>query len=117
FNLLQMAAETTLLPITPLTTFAFFALLIGFAVKVPMFPFHTWLPDAHVEAPTPISMLLAGILLKLGSYAMVRISHPLLPQVAEQYANLIYVFGVIGILYAALAAMAQKDFKKQVAYS
>jgi NADH-quinone oxidoreductase subunit M len=82
-----------------------------------MFPFHTWLPDAHVEAPTPVSMLLAGILLKLGSYAMVRISHPLLPQVARQYAGLLFVFGVIGIVYAAAAAMAQKDFKKQVAYS
>ncbi len=117
FNLLQMAAATSKLNITGLTTFAFFALLVGFAVKVPMFPFHTWLPDAHVEAPTPISMLLAGILLKLGSYAMVRISHPMLPQVAERYADLIFVFGVVGIIYAALAAMAQKDFKKQVAYS
>jgi len=117
FNLLQMAAETSRLPLDALTVFAFFALLVGFAIKVPMFPFHTWLPDAHVEAPTPISMLLAGILLKLGSYAMVRISHPLLPQVATRYADLVFVFGVVGILYAALAAMAQKDFKKQVAYS
>lgn len=117
FNLLELAAVTSKLPITGLTTFAFFALFVGFAVKVPMFPFHTWLPDAHVEAPTPISMLLAGILLKLGSYAMVRISHPLLPQVASKYAWLLFAFGVIGILYAAFAAMAQKDFKKQVAYS
>jgi NADH-quinone oxidoreductase subunit M len=117
FNILELAAKTSTLPITGLTTFAFFGILIGFAVKVPMFPFHTWLPDAHVEAPTPISMLLAGILLKLGSYAMVRISHPLLPQVAEKYAGVIFAFGVAGILYAAGAAMAQKDFKKQVAYS
>jgi NADH-quinone oxidoreductase subunit M len=117
FNLLQMAAATKALPVNGLTTFAFFALVVGFAVKVPMFPFHTWLPDAHVEAPTPISMLLAGILLKLGSYAMVRISHPLLPQVASKYAWLLFVFGVIGVVYAAAAAMAQKDFKKQVAYS
>lgn len=117
FNLLQMAAETSQLPIDGLTTFAFFALVIGFAVKVPMFPFHTWLPDAHVEAPTPISMLLAGILLKLGSYAMVRISHPMLPQVAAKYAGLLFALGVIGVFYAAAAAMAQKDFKKQVAYS
>jgi len=117
FNLLKMAAETSTLPITGLTTFAFFALLVGFAVKVPMFPFHTWLPDAHVEAPTPISMLLAGILLKLGSFAMVRISHPMLPQVAAKYATLLFVLGVISIVYAAAAAMAQKDFKKQVAYS
>jgi NADH-quinone oxidoreductase subunit M len=117
FNLLLMAEKTSKLPINGLTTFAFFALVVGFAVKVPMFPFHTWLPDAHVEAPTPISMLLAGILLKLGSYAMIRISHPLLPQVARQYAWLLFVFGVVGIAYAAAAAMAQKDFKKQVAYS
>ncbi len=117
FNILLMAAQTKLLPVDSMTTFAFIALVVGFAVKVPMFPFHTWLPDAHVEAPTPISMLLAGILLKLGSYAMVRISHPLLPQVAQQYAWWLFWFGVIGILYAAAAAMAQKDFKKQVAYS
>lgn len=117
FNLLLMAEQTKLLTVTPLVTFAFFAIVIGFAVKVPMFPFHTWLPDAHVEAPTPISMLLAGILLKLGSYAMVRISHPLLPQVAAEYAWTLFVFGVVGIVYAAAAAMAQKDFKKQVAYS
>ncbi|HWI51778.1 MAG TPA: NADH-quinone oxidoreductase subunit M, partial [Symbiobacteriaceae bacterium] len=117
FNIMLMAEKTSKLPITGLTTFAFFALVVGFAVKVPMFPFHTWLPDAHVEAPTPISMLLAGILLKLGSYAMIRISHPLLPQVAHKYAWTLFVFGVIGIIYAAAAAMAQKDFKKQVAYS
>lgn len=117
FNLLQMASATSTLAVTGLTTFAFIATVIGFAVKVPMFPFHTWLPDAHVEAPTPISMLLAGILLKLGSYAMIRISHPLLPQVAYEYAWTLFVFGVIGIVYAAAAAMAQKDFKKQVAYS
>ena len=117
FNLLQMATVTSKFAVDGLTTFAFFAMLVGFAVKVPMFPFHTWLPDAHVEAPTPISMLLAGILLKLGSYAMVRISHPMLPKVAAQYAGLLFVFGVIGITYAAAAAMAQKDFKKQVAYS
>lgn len=117
FNILQMADVTSGLPLDGLTTFAFFALLIGFAVKVPMFPFHTWLPDAHVEAPTPVSMLLAGILLKLGSYAMVRISHPMLPQVARQYAWLLFAAGVIAVVYAAAAAMAQKDFKKQVAYS
>lgn len=117
FNVLQLAEVTSKFGIDGLMTFAFFALVIGFAVKVPMFPFHTWLPDAHVEAPTPVSMLLAGILLKLGSYAMVRFSHPLLPQVAHKYAGLLFVFGVIGIVYAAAAAMAQKDFKKQVAYS
>lgn len=117
FNLLLMAEKAKGLPVDALTTFAFFALVVGFAVKVPMFPFHTWLPDAHVEAPTPISMLLAGILLKLGSYAMVRISHPMLPQVAREYAWFLFVLGVLGVVYAAAVAMAQKDFKKQVAYS
>ncbi|MCG0239341.1 MAG: NADH-quinone oxidoreductase subunit M [Firmicutes bacterium] len=117
FDLIELAKLTQGLPVNALTTFAFFALLLGFAVKVPAFPFHTWLPDAHVEAPTPISMLLAGILLKMGTYAMVRISHPMLPQVARQWAWLIAVVGIIGIVYAAFAAMAQKDFKKVVAYS
>ncbi|MGE5672391.1 MAG: complex I subunit 4 family protein [Mycobacterium leprae] len=117
FNILQMAAKTSLLGVTPATVFAFWAILIGFAVKVPMFPFHTWLPDAHVEAPTPVSMLLAGILLKLGSYAFVRISLPWLPKVAAASATPLFVLGVIGVVYAAAAAMAQKDFKKQVAYS
>lgn len=95
----------------------FVGLFVGFAVKVPVWPFHTWLPDAHVEAPTPISMLLAGILLKLGSYAMIRISHPLLPTFAHNFAPVLLTLGYIGVVYAALAAMAQKDFKKMVAYS
>jgi NADH-quinone oxidoreductase subunit M len=117
FNILEMAVVTKGLPVTALTTFAFLALVVGFAVKVPMWPFHTWLPDAHVEAPTPISMLLAGILLKLGSYAMVRISHPMLPQVAYQWAWVLAGLGIVSIVYAAFAAMAQKDFKRQVALS
>ncbi|BDG61225.1 complex I subunit 4 family protein [Caldinitratiruptor microaerophilus] len=117
FDLLRLAEQTRNLPVSGLTVFAFFALLVGFMVKVPAFPFHTWLPDAHVEAPTPISMLLAGILLKMGTYAMVRISHPFLPQVAVRYTTLLAVIGIVGIVYGALAAMAQKDFKKMVAYS
>lgn len=117
FDLLGLAELTRTLPVNGLTIFAFFALLVGFAVKVPAFPFHTWLPDAHVEAPTPISMLLAGILLKMGTYAMIRISHPMLPQVATQFAWLVAAIGLVGIVYAAFAAMAQKDFKKMVAYS
>lgn len=95
----------------------FLALFFGFAVKVPVFPFHTWLPDAHVEAPTPISMLLAGILLKLGTYAMVRISHPTLPEAAQAFSTLLLVLGITNIVYGALAAMAQSDLKKMVAYS
>lgn len=93
------------------------ALYIGFAIKVPVFPFHTWLPDAHVEAPTAISVILAGILLKMGIYGMLRISYPILPHATVYFAYALAILGVINILYGALCAMAQKDLKKLVAYS
>ncbi|MBD3162087.1 MAG: NADH-quinone oxidoreductase subunit M [Candidatus Eisenbacteria bacterium] len=93
------------------------ALFIGFAIKVPVFPFHTWLPDAHVEAPTAISVILAGVLLKMGIYGMLRISYPILPVATVYFAYGLAVLGVINILYGALCAMAQKDLKKLVAYS
>ncbi len=95
----------------------FLLLFVGFAIKVPLFPFHTWLPDAHVEAPTPISMILAGVLLKMGGYGIIRIAYPICPWAAEYLAWLITAFAMINIVYGAFAAMAQTDFKKLVAYS
>lgn len=96
---------------------AFLLLLVGFLVKVPSVPLHTWLPDAHVEAPTPISMLLAGVLLKMGGYGLIRIAYPICPAGAYELAWLVCGLGVVSMIYGALAAMAQKDFKRLVAYS
>jgi NADH-quinone oxidoreductase subunit M len=95
----------------------FAALYLGFAVKVPVFPFHTWLPDAHVEAPTAVSVLLAGILLKMGTYGFMRVSLPTLPEAASYFSYAIAVLGVINMIYGALVAMGQTDLKKLVAYS
>ncbi|QDV33529.1 complex I subunit 4 family protein [Tautonia plasticadhaerens] len=91
--------------------------LIGFLIKLPAVPFHTWLPDAHVQAPTPISMILAGVLLKVGGYGLIRLAWPLAPIGAYELSWTVAVLGVVGILYGALAAMAQTDFKRLVAYS
>jgi NADH-quinone oxidoreductase subunit M len=96
---------------------AFLLLFIGFAIKVPAVPVHTWLPDAHVEAPTPISMILAGILLKMGGYGIIRICYPVCPQAGFELAWFVTGVGVVSMLYGAFAAMAQKDFKRLVAYS
>jgi NADH-quinone oxidoreductase subunit M len=92
-------------------------MFITFAIKIPMFPFHTWLPDAHVQAPTVGSVILAGVLLKLGGYGFLRILLPILPQVSINFAIYPLVFSVIAIIYASFAAMAQKDMKKMIAYS
>jgi len=97
---------------------AWIALFIGFAIKIPAFPFHTWLPDAHVEAPTAISVILAGVLLKMGTYGILRINYSILPAASHELAWLFLgVIGTINIVYGALCAMAQKDFKKLIAYS
>ncbi|HVE43453.1 MAG TPA: NADH-quinone oxidoreductase subunit M [Planctomycetota bacterium] len=113
---------------------AFLGLFIGFAIKVPVFPFHTWLPDAHVEAPTPISVILAGVLLKMGTYGLMRISYPILPDAALWFAPFMMAFGTWNIIYGSLCAMAQirgvprvnsqtgerfveRDLKKMIAYS
>jgi len=96
---------------------AFWLTLIAFLIKLPGVPFHTWLPDAHVEAPTPISMILAGVLLKMGGYAMMRITWPIFPAAGQLFWCSVATLGVLAIIYGALCAMAQTDWKKLVAYS
>ena len=130
FDMTKLIAQsakygTTVLPFWPFDRLGWgfqhavwMALFIGFAIKIPAFPFHTWLPDAHVEAPTAISVILAGVLLKMGTYGILRINFPMLPAAT---ADLAYYFlaglGTFNIIYGALCAMAQKDLKKLVAYS
>lgn len=124
FNMLAMMNPANFEPgsiLAGLNTYwryvAYIALFIGFAIKVPLFPFHTWLPDAHVEAPTAISVILAGVLLKMGTYGMMRIAFPIFPDAATYYLYPLAFIGFINIVYGALCAMAQTDFKKLIAYS
>jgi len=98
-------------------TLLFFGFALAFAIKVPVFPFHTWLPDAHVEAPTPGSVILAGVMLKMGTYGFLRFAIPLFPQAVEHWSWLFLLIGAFGIIYGALVAMVQPDMKKLVAYS
>jgi NADH-quinone oxidoreductase subunit M len=102
---------------TNLGVWFFLAFTLAFAIKVPLFPFHTWLPDAHVEAPTAGSVILAGVLLKMGTYGLVRFSFPLFPEAAVAFAPYLAILAVVGIVYGALVAMVQPDMKKLVAYS
>lgn len=95
----------------------FLTLFVAFAVKLPIFPFHTWLPDAHVQAPTAASMILAGVLLKMGAYGLLRIGFGILPDQAANFASLLVILGVVNIIYGALLALVQTDLKKLVAYS
>ncbi len=103
-------------PLT-LQTWAWFAFLASFAVKMPMWPVHTWLPDAHVEAPTAGSVILAAILLKMGGYGFLRFSLPMFPEASQHLAPLIYALSVVAIIYTSLVALMQEDVKKLIAYS
>jgi NADH-quinone oxidoreductase subunit M len=109
----QMAIHDALVP----TQVLFFLLIFGFAIKLPVFPFHTWLPDAHTDAPTAVSVMLAGVLLKMGGYGMLRICLSILPDVARDAAVWLAVFGVVNILYGALVTLVQTDLKRLIAYS
>ncbi len=117
FDITALSGGSAEAELGKLAFWVFFALFLGFAVKVPMFPLHTWLPDAHTAAPTVGSVLLAAILLKLGAYAFIRISLPILPEQARNWAPAIAILAVIGIIYASLACLAQTDMKRLIAFS
>ncbi len=128
FNMVYMTDPANLIPgsllaggfeflSVPLRLWAFLFLFIGFAIKIPVVPLHTWLPDAHVEAPTPISVVLAGVLLKIGAYGLMRTGYLMFPDGAVEFAWLVGLLGVISIIYGALNALASKDLKRLVAYS
>ncbi len=116
FDITQLQGAAAMMS-PALQTWGFLAFALAFAIKVPLFPFHTWLPDAHVQAPTAGSVILAGVLLKLGTYGYLRFAMPIFPEAAERFGPLIATLAVIGILYGALVALVQKDVKSLVAYS
>jgi NADH-quinone oxidoreductase subunit M len=116
FNVLAFHAMAQYLPYN-FQWWVFLAFFVGFAIKVPMFPFHTWLPDAHVEAPTAGSVILAGVLLKMGTYGFLRFSLPILPEATKHFVPMMVALAIIAIVYGALVAMMQPDMKKLVAYS
>ncbi len=115
-NMVELAGLAAAKPFIPLTAM-FFLLLVGFAIKLPVFPLHTWLPDAHTDAPTAASVILAGALLKMGGYGMIRLCVTIFPAAAVQYAPLLVVLAVISVLYGAAVTFRQKDLKRLIAYS
>jgi len=117
FNMLELIRQQPLAGTSLVAALAFWGFFLSFAIKVPMWPFHTWLPDAHVEAPTAGSVLLAGILLKMGTYGFLRVSLSMLPETFRAFAPAVAVLALLGIVYGALVALAQTDLKKLVAYS
>jgi NADH-quinone oxidoreductase subunit M len=117
FDMLELARQNPLAQQPVMGAFVFFGFFLGFAIKVPLFPFHTWLPDAHVEAPTAGSVILAGVLLKMGTYGFVRVILPIVPDASHEFALFLGVLAAISIVYGALCAMAQQDLKKIIAYS
>jgi NADH-quinone oxidoreductase subunit M len=117
FDIPRLAAQGGVGIVASTQNLIFVGMFLGFAIKVPMFPFHTWLPDAHTEAPTVGSVLLAAVLLKLGAYGFIRIALPILPQAAHDWAPWIGLLAVIGIIYGALCCLAQRDMKRLIAFS
>jgi len=115
-NMMELGGLALVKPAIPLTAM-FFLLLIGFAIKLPVFPLHTWLPDAHTDAPTAVSVILAGALLKMGGYGMIRLCVTIFPEVALRYAPLLVALAVFSVLYGAAVTFRQKDLKRLIAYS
>jgi NADH-quinone oxidoreductase subunit M len=116
YSILSFDSETAFLGL-PLRSWCFFVLVLGFLIKLPAVPVHTWLPDAHVEAPTAVSLVLAGLLLKVGAYGLFRIALPIFPELLVQYAMPLSVIGLLSLLYGGLNALGSPDLKRMIAYS